>query len=435
MKIISSKYLLDQEKKLRREKEERAALELQKIQQQQLEQNKARVDKIKEGLRLSYVAYNDNRVAQYYLADHGFSNFLPLDSWMGTQGLCCIRQRQACLAFRGTDSLLDGLIDLLFIPWYRPTIHFGFGRSWRSVRKEVRKWLELHKSEFDTIALYGHSLGGAIAHVAALELASEFEIAEVVTFGAPRSSFLFTRESYDELRLKNNSKKTLRSVTIRVVNKLDLISKVPFSWSGYHHVGSLVYLSADGQVYLDEKAQDKQENEGFLEPVFRLLIQENKAMSAGSTSNLFVSPTPATLGFGTPNNFSSPAERLFHLYQQAKLYVPLIQVPVQFFFILIAPFILLFGFLLYISRSGSSHLRTDYTRYLSDASTRFEEDLEVAKQKLDIPGPNKLLTFVKRWLKVLLTLALIIGILYMCYWLFTTWTWPLFMQWIEGQNV
>lgn len=433
MKIISSKYLLDQKKIRLREQEEQAFLEQQKLQQQQVEKHKTKIDKIREGLRLSYVAYNNKRVAQHYLTDHGFSNFLPLSSRIGTQGLCCIRERQACLAFRGTDSILDGFIDVLFIPWYRPTVHFGFGRSWRSIRKEVRNWLEIHKNEFDTIALYGHSLGGAIAHVAALELASDYEIAEVVTFGSPRSSFLSTSELYDEFELETEPKKTLRSVTLRVVNKLDLISKVPFSWQGYHHVGKLVYLSSDGRPYYDDDAWRRQLDEGFLEPIFNLFEQENSALYDSSATSLITKPTlQSSNTTDKSNNHETWSHRLLHLYRQAKLYIPLIQVPLQAFFILIAPFILLAGVLLYLSRSGKSHVKTEYAIYFSDVTTQFEKDLEQVKNKLGIQSPSKLKTIIGRLMKTVLILIAISGILYLVYWLFISWTWSLLIEWIQN---
>ena len=368
--------------------------------------------------------------------DHGFSHFLPLSSWIGTQGFCCIRGRQACLAFRGTDGwpdiLRDASVDFLFIPWYRPTVHFGFGRSWRSVQNEVQKWLELYKGEFDSIALYGHSLGGAIAHVAALELAPDFEITEVITFGAPRSSFLFTGESYEKFEIKNDPKKTLRSVTLRVVNKLDLISKVPFSWQGYHHVGKLVYLSSDGRAYYEDDAWRRQINEGFLESIFRFFEQENSALYHSSATSVITKPAFQSSKASATNNQQTLGRRLLHWYHRAKLYISPIQVPVQAFFILIAPFLILGGVLLYLSRSGKSHVKTEYAVYFSDATTQFEKDIEQVKNKLGIQGPSKLRMVIGRLVKTLLTLIAISGILYLVYWLFISWTWPLLIDWVQN---
>jgi hypothetical protein len=133
--IISTNYLLDQKKKRLEGQEKRAAAEQQNLQNQKEDQDNERRTKIREGLRLSYVAYHKHRVAEDYLKDHGFTKFLPLNSWVGTQGFCCIRDGKACLVFRGTEmsSFLDITIDLLCIPWYRPATHFGFGFSWRRI--------------------------------------------------------------------------------------------------------------------------------------------------------------------------------------------------------------------------------------------------------------------------------------------------------------
>ena len=437
--ITSTKYLLDQKKKRLEEQEKRAAAEQQNLQNQKEKQDNERRNNIREGLRLSYVAYHKHRVAEHYLKDHGFRNFLPLSSRIGTQGFCCIRDGKACLVFRGTEmsSFLDIIIDLLCLPWYRPATHFGFGFSWRSVRKEVRQWLKDHEGKFESVALYGHSLGGAIAHIAALDLASDeehtYNIDEVLTYGAPRSSFLFTGETFDELLLETNHKKTLGSVTLRVVNKLDLISKVPFSWSGYRHVGKLVYLSTDGKVYYDDDAPKKQMDEGFLEPVFRFFEQENTALLTPLSSSLIPKkryiPSSAS---GVQSNSETLGMFLKQKYHQADRNMPLILLPVQIMFILIAPFILLDSTYSYLMRSGSSHLKDQYVKYFFKTTTQIEDDIKTIKSKLGIKGPSRLMTLIGKTFKAITKIALYAGLFYVCYWIFTEWTWPLALDLIYG---
>ena len=481
MKIVSAKYLLEQEEKRRAEQEARAAAQQRNAQREQQAQRKATLARIKEGLRLSFVVYSDQRVAERYLVDHGFSSVEPLSSWMGTQGLCCLRGRQACLAFRGTDSLLDVVIDALAFPWYRPRVHFGFGRSWRSIRKKVRGWLENHEGTFDSVTLYGHSLGGAIAHIAALELSRDYDVAEVVTFGAPRSFWLSSAKTYEGHRSSPDNEETLGSVTLRGVNKLDLIARLPFSWLGYRHVGHLVYLSTDGQVYLNDEADSARSREGFLEPVFQFLMHENAAFYDTSsfpltshTASLSASTLVSTADIPSisarlqepketasddtaahaltaqspfqPSSLFSTAftpaveapslrtlgTRLWGLYRKAKVYVPLVQVPLQGFFILIAPFILLAGIVLFFLRSGSSHLKLDYARYFSDATTQFDHDLARVKSELGISGSSKAWTIAVRVVKALVVITEVLGLLYGCFWLFTRWTWPLLLDWIQA---
>jgi pimeloyl-ACP methyl ester carboxylesterase len=537
--IQSTKYLREQEKKRRDEQraqataQQRNAQREAQAQREQQAQREATRDKIKDGLRLSYVVYSDQRIAGRYLADHGFSNFAPLSSCIGTQGLCCLRGRQACLAFRGTDSLLDVAIDLLAIPRYRrppaypdgsaqpshrpPSswVHFGFDRSWRSIRNKVRGWLRNHEGAFDSVALYGHSLGGAIAHVAALELSSDYEIAEVVTFGAPRSSFLSSAQAYDDCRLSPDSEETLGSVTLRVVNKLDLVAKLPSRRLGYRHVGHLVYLSTDGQVYLDDEARHMQDQEGFLEPAIQLFVQENAAFYDASPFSLttpsLTSPSltshSASLSASAaaptvvptvdisaidisairarlqeqpeeaPDGMAAPAmastspslpswqaslssqpspplqpsplssftftrtvelpslrtlgARLLGWYRQAKTQVPLVQVPAQMLFVLIAPFVAFAGTVLFLLRSSSSHLKLDYARYFLDATTQFDRDLAKVKSQLGIRGSSKVRTIAGRVVKAIVMATAVLGMLYVCFWLFTRWTWPLLLDWTQ----
>lgn len=110
------------------------------------------------------------------------------------------------IAFRGTYSITNTIVDLSTIPQeYVPypssngegalqcdncTVHMGFWESWNMARKEIMPLLmELRHQHPDyTIHLLGHSLGGAVAALAALELRVSwgFHNIKVTTFGEPR---------------------------------------------------------------------------------------------------------------------------------------------------------------------------------------------------------------------------------------------------------
>jgi hypothetical protein len=255
----------------------------------------------------------------------------------------------------------------------------------------------------------------------------------VITYGAPRSSFLFTGDTFEELLLKTKPKKTLGSVTFRVVNKLDLISKVPFSWSGYRHVGKLVYLSTDGKVYYDENATYKQMDEGFLEPLFRFFEQESTAFRAPLPSSFtaekkyFPSSAP-----GIQSNPQTLGMLLKQKYHQADRNMPLILLPFQIIFILIAPFILLASTYSYFMRSGSSHLKDQYVNYFFKTTTQIEDDIKTIKSKLGIKRPSRLMTAIGQFFKAITIIALYAGLFYVCYWIFTRWTWPIALDLIYG---
>lgn len=117
------------------------------------------------------------------------------------------------VAFRGTYSITNTVIDLStipqeYVPYPSPdqgdskppkepkhtchncTVHMGFLESWRIARTVVLPALEPLRKKYPdfSIHLVGHSLGGAVAALAALELKviSGWENLSVTTFGEPR---------------------------------------------------------------------------------------------------------------------------------------------------------------------------------------------------------------------------------------------------------
>jgi hypothetical protein len=118
-------------------------------------------------------------------------------------------------------------------------------------------------------------------------------------------------------------------------------------------------------------------------------------------------------------------------YRQAKTQVPLVQVPAQMLFVLIAPFVAFAGTVLFLLRSSSSHLKLDYARYFLDATTQFDRDLAKVKSQLGISGPSKARTIAGRVVKAIVMATAVLGMLYVCFWLFTRWTWPLLLDWTQ----
>ncbi len=131
--------------------------------------------------------YADLQWAKVWLEAQGFSQVTAFEHGF-TQAIGYVKDGRRCVVFRGTQEKLDWVMDLLCIYWGSPPRHLGFQVGWAIVRAEVLQWLNLvAPAASDGVVLAGHSLGGAIAIVAAMDLKREnFAVERVVTFGCPR---------------------------------------------------------------------------------------------------------------------------------------------------------------------------------------------------------------------------------------------------------
>ncbi len=140
------------------------------------------------------------------------------------------------IAFRGTASLGDWLADLNVLSSQRPygVVHRGFLNAFQVVEPQLR----LLASGFPDhrLVITGHSLGGALATVAAAEWSGQFRIARLYTFGQPavgKGGFSeFFRRQYPD-------------AFFRFVNGDDIVPRVPPT---FQHVGRLLHFDVRGRL-------------------------------------------------------------------------------------------------------------------------------------------------------------------------------------------
>lgn len=98
------------------------------------------------------------------------------------------------------------------------------------------------KQDYKNVWITGHSLGGALATLAASRIAviQGREVAGVYTFGQPRVGDQEFHRVYDKL---------LQDRHFRVVNNNDIVTRVPPRAFGYRHVGTLRYFDVDGDLH------------------------------------------------------------------------------------------------------------------------------------------------------------------------------------------
>ena len=225
--------------------------------------------------RLSSLAYADAGHVEAELEAWEATGKLIEDQNTDTQCLFAQSPKMAILAFRGTEQKLSDWLTDVDIEHTPPAwdsnadykVHKGFNGALDSVWREIMQTLDqtgVLKSG-TPIWLTGHSLGGALAAVGALRLASELEgedtqciIGGVYTFGQPRVG---DRKCADALD------RAFPNRYFRSINNRDVVPRIPFSNTPdvkskvtgdgtmtvyeYVHAGRVIYFNDTGQALMD----------------------------------------------------------------------------------------------------------------------------------------------------------------------------------------
>jgi triacylglycerol lipase len=180
------------------------------------------------------LAYSDPPTVRRHLLGRGFQDVRwcdPRPPSAPTQAYAAIRNDAVVVAFRGTEptQAADWLTDLdaaqapfekflRFSGWGR--VHSGFAAGLATVLPAVVHALAHHHDDARALWITGHSLGGALALLAAAFVASleHHPIAGVVTFGQPRVG---------DAEFAARYRRALGGRTFRCVNDHDVVPHVP----------------------------------------------------------------------------------------------------------------------------------------------------------------------------------------------------------------
>lgn len=124
------------------------------------------------------------------------------------------------------------------------TIHAGFMTSWRNTRCTIVPHVEQALSDYPDyeLVLVGHSLGGAVAAIAALEFQARGWTPQVTTFGEPRVGNKPFNDYFDErFNLTGNNREN--SSYRRVTHANDPVPLLPLEEWGYHMHAGEIYIS------------------------------------------------------------------------------------------------------------------------------------------------------------------------------------------------
>lgn len=161
------------------------------------------------------------------------------------------------VAIRGTDGILEWVQDALFLAVKCPFlagagfIEDGFTavyESLRIARDPTSKFLAgalpgIFPKPLTSLTICGHSLGGALATLLALDVAANTRLGPILkayTYASPRTGDPSFGDTYNQV-VPN---------TVRIANRLDIVPKLPTP-PLYEHVNHVVDLNPLLKVKLD----------------------------------------------------------------------------------------------------------------------------------------------------------------------------------------
>ena len=145
------------------------------------------------------------------------------------------------VAFRGTEPAepKDFLTDILFLQEDSSEgeglVHVGFNDALDEVWDEIAVHLGEARDHEQTVWFTGHSLGAALAVIAADRYG---KAAGVYTFGSPRTG---------DAEFAQGINDRLAGKSFRLVNNVDIVAELPPA-GFYRHVGVLKYFDRDHEL-------------------------------------------------------------------------------------------------------------------------------------------------------------------------------------------
>lgn len=180
---------------------------------------------------MSALAYWGPGLIDEQLHRWGYARIAAIsDPATDTSGFLAAKDKVLVLSFRGTSGfknfLTDGDIRRVRADWAAGGLHQGFKTALDAVWPQITAKLGPPSAQRSEIWLTGHSLGAALAQLAALRLSrSGYRVHRVYTFGTPRIGDRDFVADYD---------RRLGAQTFPHVNAQDVVTRVPPSALGFH---------------------------------------------------------------------------------------------------------------------------------------------------------------------------------------------------------
>jgi triacylglycerol lipase len=157
------------------------------------------------------------------------------------------------LAFRGTECrcLKDWMTNanVALIPESGGRVHRGFSMGLDIIWSDILMNIQNFCTNKQPIFVTGHSLGGALATLAAAKLQIfGYPVQGIYTFGSPRVG---------DMDFFNHFSRVFPSTAFRFVNNNDIVTRVAPRSFGYKHVGQCLFFDNDGMLHPEIDAWNK----------------------------------------------------------------------------------------------------------------------------------------------------------------------------------
>jgi len=198
----------------------------------------------------SNLAYKEEGYVRDYLLSRGYDYLKLIDNEKTkTRAYISASEDNIILFFRGTIEKENAKTNVDVIKTKAPSlgkkekIHRGFWRAYKKIKDAILEELMVLLKEKDRkVWITGHSLGAALAGIAAFDIQKSYvkkNIEGSYLFGLPRFCNNKFARSYDRL---------LKRITFRIVNNNDMVPRVPPRSIGYSHIGALYYFNSKGEL-------------------------------------------------------------------------------------------------------------------------------------------------------------------------------------------
>lgn len=184
-----------------------------------------------------------NKVDNFNIIETFWDDFTSTFCYFGSLDNC-----NYVLAFEGSQDTKDVKIDFNYsklVPYKNhpmAKVHGGFWTAYSSIRDEIYSLFENNEC-IDSVRVVGHSLGGALATLASLDLVEELDLKGVsmISLGAPRVG------NREYARLYNSRVGNY----YRLTHARDPIVHLPYRLMGFTHIGHEIYYPDNTLEYIE----------------------------------------------------------------------------------------------------------------------------------------------------------------------------------------